>query len=136
MSHRHDRRSRKLRVERLESREMLAGDFTLVKDVLSIPDNGAQSRPDDFVQIDGLLYFSAHSTDHGRELWRTDGTESGTILVRDIQPGVWGANPRNLVNVNGTLFFSANDGLTGYDLWKSDGTAAGTVKVKDLEGVC
>ncbi len=65
------------------------------------------------------------------ELWKSDGTEAGTLVVRDINP-LGGSFPRSLVNVNGTLFFAANDGTNGKELWMSDGTAAGTVLVADI----
>ena len=66
----------------------------------------------------------------GTELWKSDGTESGTVLVEDINPG-GSSFPQYLTNVAGTLFFFANDGNSGQELWKSDGTATGTVLVKD-----
>ena len=69
---------------------------------------------------------------HGRELWKTDGTPAGTVLVQDIQSGSVRSSPQGLTNINGTVFFSADDGINGRELWKSDGTAAGTVMVKDL----
>ncbi len=34
-------------------------------------------------------------------------------LVRDIQTGLPGSDPRQLANVNGTLFFAADDGVVG-----------------------
>ena len=66
------------------------------------------------------------------ELWKSDGTAAGTVLVKDILGGSSGSFPSYLTNVNGTLFFGANDGSHGNELWKSDGTAAGTVMVKDI----
>ncbi len=50
-----------------------------------------------------------------------DGTETGTILVKDIPPdNPTGSNgPRNLTAVGGALFFSANDGVHGRELWFS-----------------
>src|SRR5207249_10641696 len=63
---------------------------------------------------------------HGDELWKSDGTEAGTVLVKDINPGPRGSEPSNLVDVNGTLFFTTDS--TG-GLWKSDGTDTGTVPV-------
>ncbi|MCA9179762.1 MAG: hypothetical protein KDB14_35140, partial [Planctomycetales bacterium] len=68
----------------------------------------------------------------GRELWKSDGTAAGTVLVMDISAGTGSSSPRYFANVNGTLFFNAHDGVSGYELWKSDGTAAGTVLVKDI----
>ena len=78
------------------------------------------------------LFFAANDGTQGTELWKSDGTAAGTVLVKDINPGSAGFTPRYLTNVNGTLFFSANDGTHGVELWKSDGTAAGTVLVKDI----
>jgi uncharacterized repeat protein (TIGR01451 family) len=105
---------------------------TLVKDIN--PGSGA-SFPDHLTNVDGTLFFSASASavfgDEG-ELWKSDGTEAGTVLVKDIQPGSGDSGPFGLTDVNGTLFFDANDGTNGRELWKSDGTAAGTVLVKDI----
>ncbi|WP_353743905.1 ELWxxDGT repeat protein, partial [Microcystis sp. LSC13-02] len=68
----------------------------------------------------------------GRELWRSDGTAAGTVLVKDINPGFFSSYPLNLTAVGNTLFFTAYDGVNGGELWKSDGTVAGTVLVKDI----
>ena len=69
---------------------------------------------------------------HGIELWKSDGTAAGTMMVADINPGPWSSFPEHFTDVNGTVFFQADDGLHGFELWKSDGTAAGTVLVKDI----
>ena len=82
--------------------------------------------------IGTTLYFNETDPDHGTELWKTDGTSAGTVLVRDINPGANSSIPSNLTNVNGTLYFSATDGTNGTELWKSDGTSAGTVLVRDI----
>src|SRR5881396_400268 len=77
----------------------------------------------------------------GIELWKTDGTERGTALVKDINttatrnsfPGASGtAFPTEFAFFNGAWFFSADDGMSGTELWKSDGTPGGTVQVKDI----
>src|SRR5262249_57937372 len=67
----------------------------------------------------------------GRQLL-SDGTSTGTVLVKDINSGGTTSGPAYLTDVNGTLYFSANDGTHGTELWKSNGTAAGTVMVKDI----
>ncbi|MFN5513829.1 MAG: ELWxxDGT repeat protein, partial [Cyanobacteriota bacterium] len=69
---------------------------------------------------------------NGDELWKSDGTAAGTVLVKDIRPGSSSSYLRELTGVGNTLYFSANDGVNGDELWKSDGTAAGTVLVKDI----
>jgi ELWxxDGT repeat protein len=83
-------------------------------------------------KVNSTLFFTAEDATHGRELWKTDGSEAGTALVRDIFPGSAGAVPAHFVDVNGTLFFTAEDGTHGRELWKSNGTAEGTELVKDI----
>src|SRR5439155_1018665 len=61
--------------------------------------------------------------------WRSDGTDAGTFIPKDIYIPSEGF-PKYLTAIGTTLFFECN-----YDqVWKSDGTAAGTVLVKDLGG--
>jgi ELWxxDGT repeat protein len=90
------------------------------------------SGPSNLTAVGSNLFFTVNDEFSGDELWVTDGSFSGTRLVRDILPGIGGSGPRNLTAVGGTIFFTANDGLTGYELWKSDGTTEGTVRVKDI----
>ena len=101
-----------------------------VKDIL--PGAGG-SYPSNLTDVNGTLFFTATDGSNGYELWKSDGTEAGTVLVKDIRPGASGSNPGSFANVNGTLFFTATDGSNGYELWKSDGTEAGTVLVKDIQ---
>ncbi len=81
--------------------------------------------------VNGTVYFAGNDGSHGFELWKSDGTAAGTVMVKDINPA-GDAVQGPMINVNGTLFFSADDGTHGFELWKSDGTAAGTVMVKDI----
>jgi len=99
---------------------------------------GPNSGDPTFVDIDGVGFFVAASDpdggpmDTGNELWKSDGTEAGTSLVKDINPGDAASHPKNFVKMGGLLFFTADDGTHGRELWKSDGTETGTVMVKDI----
>src|SRR5262249_48897227 len=78
------------------------------------------SYPQDLTNVNGTLFFTADDGVYGDELWKSDGTEAGTVLVKDINPGSVGSNPNDLTDVNGTLFFTAVDGVNGGQVWKSD----------------
>jgi ELWxxDGT repeat protein len=85
-----------------------------------------------FTAVGNTLFFVANDGDNGFELWKTDGTNAGTRLVKDINPGPIGSSPGSLTAVGNTLFFVATDGTSGTELWKTDGTDNGTSLVKDI----
>ena len=122
---------RQLIIEQLDARLPLAIETQLVKDIDSQPENQG-SDPTNFVQIGSSLYFAASTNGTGIELWKSDGTAAGTVMVKDIRVGRSDSSPFKLTNVNGTLYFLANDGTYGIELWKSDGTDTGTSMVKDI----
>jgi ELWxxDGT repeat protein len=117
-----------------------AGPAVLISDINPKIDrsNTTFSSPGGLLAVGRTLYFTAEDEEHGRELWKSDGTPDGTVLVKDINLGVESGFPADcwyrcsLANVAETLFFLATDGSTGYELWRSDGTAGGTTLVKDI----
>ena len=85
------------------------------------------------VDVNGTLFFTADDGVNGRELWKSDGTGLGTVMVADITPGTSSIRgPFSLVAQNGLLYFGADDGANGAELWQSDGTTLGTVRVTDV----
>lgn len=81
---------------------------------------------------ENFLFFQGYDPASGLELYRTDGTVEGTLLLKDINPGSEDGYVGAPVVVGNKLFFSGDDGTHGRELWKTDGTAAGTMMVKDI----
>ncbi|MES2590943.1 MAG: ELWxxDGT repeat protein [Bacteroidota bacterium] len=81
----------------------------------------------------GFIFFTVNEN-YVRKLWRTDGTEAGTILVKDIDPTNYTSySPGGYFEFNNNIYFNAGTSTTGQELWKSDGTEAGTTIVKDIK---
>ncbi|MDZ4851858.1 MAG: hypothetical protein SGI77_21425, partial [Pirellulaceae bacterium] len=98
--------------------------------------NGYGSQPTSLTNVGGVLFFTATTYNGEMELWKSDGTDSGTIIVKDINPsyeyGSYGSsNPTRLTNVNGTLYFEAYNPDDGIKIWTSDGTPSGTFRLAE-----
>jgi ELWxxDGT repeat protein len=119
----------------VHGRELWRSDGTeagtrLVKDV--VPGPGGIVAPTTLnpipgAMVDNTLYFIVpnFNSPSNNVLWKSDGTEQGTV------PVIEGAT-EPLVGVGGNAYFVRADAATGAELWKTDGTAAGTSLVKDL----
>ncbi len=44
------------------------------------------SLPFSLTEVNGTLFFTADDGMNGSELWKSDGTEAGTVMVKDINP--------------------------------------------------
>ena len=83
------------------------------------------SEPAELTVFQGELYFTADEGANGRELWKSDGTEEGTKLVFDVNPGDPGSDPRQLTVVGDTLYFRASDPFSGSRLYSFKSKAGG-----------
>ncbi|WP_138990801.1 ELWxxDGT repeat protein [Larkinella sp. C7] len=83
------------------------------------------------IEFGGKAYFSANDGVYGNELWVTNGTESGTTMLKNINTQ-GSSTPSQFAVMNGTLYFSADNGSHGRELWKTDGTASGTQMVREI----
>jgi ELWxxDGT repeat protein len=91
---------------------------TLLKDIRP---GSNSSSPIYFTKIaDDKVVFRADDGINGRELWITDGTTSGTKLLKDINPS-GNASIIGLTSFNGKAYFQS-----GNDIWETDGTEIGT----------
>ncbi len=84
--------------------------FTLVKDINTLSD--ATSYFDKGIAFQGKFYFSAGSGDGNTELYRTDGTNTGTELLG-------GSYPKNYCVLNNKLLFANyNPANFDFELYK------------------
>ena len=84
------------------------------------------------VRLGDAVLFTAYTPVNGAELWRTDGSTSGTALVADVVPGNPGSYPRALTRLGDRILYTATDHYPDFELWSSDGTEAGTTLVRDI----
>lgn len=114
------------------------GVAAMVKGIYSGSSAGISTLDVKLTNVNGTLFFKANDGTTGIELWKSDGTTAGTVLVKDTYPGAVGGlktlntEVDDFMNVGGILYFGANDGTSGRELWRSDGTEAGTFRVKDV----
>ena len=100
----------------------LAESAFQVKDINGV---SASTNPADHTAVAGALFepptlfFTADVAGLGRELWKSDGTEMGTALVKDILAGPTSPAPAKLTHVTGGF---------GPDACSSPRTTASTAK--------
>lgn len=78
-----------------------------------------------FTPIGNVTVFTAETEGRGTEPWVTDGTEEGTFLLADVQPGPDGSSPGGFVEHQGLLYFVARTDFST-NIWSTDGTKEGT----------
>ncbi|MFN7975172.1 MAG: hypothetical protein U0166_22945 [Acidobacteriota bacterium] len=80
--------------------------------------------------FNGQLYFSAWEPVTGSELWRTDGTLSGTLPFADIVPGPGSSHPFPVALGAELLVFSDDGGI--FNVLKTDGTPGNLTFITSL----
>ena len=87
------------------------------------------------VKLGGKAVFLGTRPGQPAAVWSTDGTGSGTRVVRDLCLGHCSSDPRGLTPLLGQAFFIARNPdpeHPAYELWRTDGTAQGTLRVASL----
>ncbi len=80
---------------------------------------------------DEFILFSAKNESYNEELWRSDGTENGTYMVKDINTHDDDSSKPNNFRLLGdgkVIFTASGFSVAGHDreLWITDGTEEGT----------
>lgn len=82
--------------------------------------------------LNGSYIFSGSTPVHGNDLFLTDGTPDGTIVLKDIAPNAASSFPDDFISFNGWVYFTAVSTGFGRELWRTNGTPEGTSIVKDI----
>lgn len=87
---------------------------------------GYHSNPTAYASNGNICYFQAEGT-YPYELWKTDGTENGTVFIKNLG-GV--GSIRNSITIGNNLFYILKSASNGsLELWRSDGTNEGTISL-------
>lgn len=108
-----------------------AAGTQMVKDIFPVADSSSISGQyytnENFLLVGNKIYFPANDgTGNGIELWSTDGTSTGTQMVKDIAPGSFGSNPSAFIAYQDKLIFTIDSAYSRKSIYISDGSASGT----------
>ena len=114
-----------------------AAHTAMVKDINPNNAGADSSEPYGFAVMGQTLFFTAADGTHGREVWRTDGTEANTTMVMDIYPDSNSSYPEPLVPLGDFVYFNALS-ESGPGVWRTDGTTTEAVPfpVAGQENAC
>ena len=79
---------------------------------------GRSSYPQQMTLIGDRLFFTADDDETGDEVWISDGTESGTVMVANVNQNEYNSNPVEYVKLGNLIVFAAHLGtqrLVSYD---------------------
>lgn len=104
------------------------GEFSLVKDINEGTGNSGISE---FTKLNNEIYFEAAESGDA-QVWKTDGTEQGTVLVQSIaDANITGT--RAFFEWNNELYFEGDDG-NGDQLWKYNPTTDVLTQLSTING--
>lgn len=116
-----------------------SGGTGLLRDIAPGPASGLLDPDGSLIPRTGragdTFLFVADDGAAGPELWRSDGTPSGTEMVRDVDPrdrGVLDEFALRLTQVGSRVMYGPNAAGLGHEPWISDGTDAGTRPLADI----
>ncbi len=109
------------------------GGTTLVKDIVTGPNSSNYPGKYHLFSNGSYLLLMARTPSSGVELWRSDGTDAGTFLLKDINTHNNDSSAVQLFyRFNNLVLFQATTFGGGTEPWKTDGTTGGTTILKDI----
>ena len=102
---------------------------TLIKDLGLFENQAFSSEVNNDILYFEVLVQDPNTNFSSLQLWKTDGTGTGTQLIKD-----WGSSLtiNSFIPVDNSLYFTTGNYWNDTQLWKTDGTEAGTILVKDF----
>ncbi|WP_257448703.1 ELWxxDGT repeat protein [Archangium lipolyticum] len=102
-----------------------------IRDIHPAEDKTSGSSISSFIRVGSSIYFYAVDAQLGSGLWRTDGTEEGTVRLVGINTTTHG--PGTFTEVDGLLYFAGESSSSDSEPWRSDGTPEGTFRLADIQ---
>ena len=118
-----------------------ASGTRLVKDIGPTTYSGVFLSTNSHAELGNISVFAANNLTNGAELWRSDGTEAGTFMLKNInqipsQNGLdFSSNPGGFTKIGNAIYLRTEDTFGITSLWRTDGTIAGTNKVFSLRNI-
>jgi ELWxxDGT repeat protein len=109
-------------------RELYGTNGTAVSLVADANVGAASSYPYPVAVVNGKALVWLDNATVGTEVWASDGTTAGTMLLADITPGAGGSSGESLAVIGNQALLSIWSSGT-YALWLSDGTPTGTTSL-------
>ncbi|MBK9633694.1 MAG: T9SS type A sorting domain-containing protein [Bacteroidetes bacterium] len=114
---------------------------TLLKNINQTTGNGyhnKHSRPSEFFQFNGKVFFNGNDGIKGEEIWVTDGTSAGTTILIETQPGkTERGDIKRYYPFNSKVIFQANSKAFNLpsknSIYITDGTPAGSSLLKTMD---
>lgn len=108
----------------------------MVKDINPGTESGlvnylSNDNDNEFTYVNGIMFFIADTKGTGPEIWKTDGTAKGTVMVKN-PANIYGSSPDDLAGYNGKLYYFGS-GPHSDSLFTSDGTPQGTYGIKAVD---
>lgn len=111
--------------------QLRTSDGTVGNDLLVKEFDSGSTYFANLTDVNNTLYFTINDVTNGEEVYVSDGTELGTVLLKDIATGLdflddpASSYPNMLTKVNNSLYFLASENSIE-KLFKSNGTTIGT----------